>query len=121
MALNYAHRHVNALEKKLGYTYLLRWGAIVNQEKTLRRADDAHHDIRKHLAVHCLATSREADESLAMSEKCGGLTCLLQGEMQTQGITLEALEHEVFLLESQMVGSNLVTRKVLTTTSELYA
>merc|ERR1712232_931560 len=101
--------------------YLERWRGIVFQEKVLRRADDAHHGIRKHLAVHCLATSQEADESLTMSEKYGGLTSLLQGEMQTQGITLEALEHEVFLLESQIVGSSLANKKLIAMTSELIA
>jgi hypothetical protein len=113
-ALDSSCRYVTLLQRKFGLVFFLHWRGVAKAEKSGRRSDDANAELRKHLAVHCLSTSQTADESLATSEKYSSLASLLSGEMQTQGITLEALEHEVFLLESQIIGSNL-NRKVVTT------
>lgn len=112
-ALDYSCRYVDALERKLGVVALLYWKGVAEAGKSGRRADESNSELRKHLAVHCLATTQEAEVNLETSKKYSSLARLLQGEMQTQGITLEAMEHEVLLLEAQMLGSNL-TRTVLT-------
>jgi len=95
-----------SLESRMGLITLLQWRGIVKSEKSGRRAEESNEELRKHLAVHCLATSEQATDSLATSDKYASLASLLQGEMHTQGVTLEALEHEVFLLESQMSNMN---------------
>lgn len=73
-----------------------------------QRASDT---LRTHMAINLFAAEQRAEEALEMSDKLGIVTGNLQGEMHTHNLTLDALEHEVLLLESQIANSEILGLK----------
>jgi len=79
-----------------------------SEAMSAQRAGDA---LRTQLAVNILAAEQRAEDNLEISDKLGVVTGSLQGEMHTHNLTLDALEHEVLLLEAKLTGSDLYRKQ----------
>jgi len=106
---------------------LLAWSAAASQQRSLNfclqkeeiqiqargfeteslLALKQNDSLRTSLAVNILAAEQRSEDALEFSDKLGIVTGTLQGEMRTHNLTLDALEHEVLLLEAQMTGPDL--------------
>jgi len=76
----------------------------------------ANDTLRHALAVNLLGAEQRAEEALEFSDKLGIVTGTLSGEMHGHNLTLDALEHEVLLMEAQITGSDLYLLKKGSTT-----
>merc|ERR1719247_3318357 len=73
--------------------------------------------LRQNLAVQLLSAEQRSEEAMEQSDKLRGCTGELWTEMHKQNLTLDALEHEVLLLEAQNNGSHLYRWKPESTIS----
>jgi len=101
-----SRHYVTALEARVQAVHLIHWRGVVGRE--IQARCDA---LRTHMAVNLISAEQRAGEQLEMTDKLGVVTGNLQGEMHTHNLTLDALEHEVLLLESQIVNSGIVGGK----------
>merc|ERR1740130_1009066 len=104
-----SRRYVSALEARVMAIHLIHWRGVVGIESHARC-----DMLRTHMAVNLISAEQRAGEHLEMTDKLGIVTGNLQGEMHTHNLTLDALEHEILLLESHVVNSGILGGKKTT-------
>merc|ERR1719265_2718044 len=124
-------RHANSLEMRFKSSALLHWRAEASQQRCqsfgleLAQVNDRMREtsaeiissqrscdiVRQHMAVNLLAAEQRAEEFVEIGDKLGIVTGSLQGEVHSHHLTLDALEHEVLLLENQITNSGILNWK----------